>query len=84
MGKHRRNQEVGVMLVACVTTGSTLTNTIMFFFFFEKMGMRNYHLHKNQFLYATANLNKLLISVIEQTLVNTAPNKTVTCPIIDA
>uniref|UniRef100_A0A673U875 Large ribosomal subunit protein uL15 n=1 Tax=Suricata suricatta TaxID=37032 RepID=A0A673U875_SURSU len=71
-------QEVGVMLVACITTGLTLTNS-----YFGKVGMRHYHLKRNQSFCPTVNLDKLWTLVSEQTRVNAAKNKTGAAPIID-
>ncbi|KAF6284463.1 hypothetical protein mRhiFer1_009226 [Rhinolophus ferrumequinum] len=69
-------QETTVMLVAYITTGSTLTNS-----YIGKVGMRYYHLKRNQSFCPTVNLDKLRTLVSEQ--VNAAKNKTGAAPIID-
>ncbi|XP_061027938.1 large ribosomal subunit protein uL15-like [Eubalaena glacialis] len=47
-----------------------------------KVGMRHYHLKRNQNFCPTANLDKLWTLVSEQTWVNAAKNKTGAAPII--
>nr|XP_025730129.1 60S ribosomal protein L27a-like [Callorhinus ursinus] len=51
--------------------------------YFEKVGMRHYHLKRNQSFCPTVNLDKLWTLVSEQTRVNAAKNKTGAAPIID-
>ncbi|KAF3830771.1 hypothetical protein GH733_001639 [Mirounga leonina] len=51
--------------------------------YFGKVGMRHYHLKRNQSFCPTVNLDKLWTLVSEQTLVNAAKNKTGAAPIID-
>ncbi|KAB0400574.1 hypothetical protein E2I00_011499 [Balaenoptera physalus] len=68
------------MLVACITTGSISTNIPGYF---GKVGMRHYHLKKNQSFCLTVNLDKLWTLVSEQTRVNAAQNKTGAVLIID-
>uniref|UniRef100_A0A8C5LI39 Large ribosomal subunit protein uL15 n=1 Tax=Jaculus jaculus TaxID=51337 RepID=A0A8C5LI39_JACJA len=48
-----------------------------------KVGMRRYHLKRNQSFCPTVNLDKLWTLVSEQTRVNAAKNKTGVAPIID-
>nr|XP_058899466.1 large ribosomal subunit protein uL15-like [Kogia breviceps] len=47
-----------------------------------KVGMRHYHLKRNQNFCPTVNLDKLCTLVSEQTWVNAAKSKTVAAPII--
>ncbi|CAO2612013.1 60S ribosomal protein L27a, partial [Lemmus lemmus] len=51
--------------------------------YFGKVGMRHYHLKRNQSFYPTVILDKLWTLVSEQTRVNAAKNKTGVAPIID-
>uniref|UniRef100_A0A8I5TN29 Large ribosomal subunit protein uL15 n=1 Tax=Pongo abelii TaxID=9601 RepID=A0A8I5TN29_PONAB len=51
--------------------------------YFGKVGMRHYHLKRNQSFCPTVNLDKLWTLVSEQTWVNAAKNKTGAAPIID-
>ncbi|XP_050019377.1 large ribosomal subunit protein uL15 isoform X1 [Alexandromys fortis] len=51
--------------------------------YFGKVGMRHYHLKRNQSFCPTVNLDKLWTLVSEQTRVNAAKNKTGVAPIID-
>ena len=51
--------------------------------YFGKVGMRHYHLKRNQSFCPTVNLDKLWILVSEQTWVSAAKNKTGAAPIID-
>ncbi|GAB1291146.1 N-glycosylase/DNA lyase [Apodemus speciosus] len=51
--------------------------------YFGKVGMRHYHLKRNQSFCPTVNLDKLWTLVSEQTQVNAAKNKTGAAPIID-
>nr|XP_021529630.1 60S ribosomal protein L27a-like [Aotus nancymaae] len=51
--------------------------------YFGKVGMRHYHLKRNQSFCPTVNLDKLWTLVSEQTRVNAAKNKTGAAPIID-
>uniref|UniRef100_A0A667FLN9 Large ribosomal subunit protein uL15 n=1 Tax=Lynx canadensis TaxID=61383 RepID=A0A667FLN9_LYNCA len=51
--------------------------------YFGKVGVRHYHLKRNQSFYPTVNLDKLWTLVSEQTQVNAAKNKTGAVPIID-
>ncbi|KAG8507244.1 60S ribosomal protein L27a [Galemys pyrenaicus] len=51
--------------------------------YFGKVGMRHYHLKRNQSFCPTVNLDKLWTLVTEQTRVNAAKNKTGAAPIID-
>ena len=51
--------------------------------YFGKVGMRQYHLKRNQSFCPTVNLDKLWTLVSEQTQVNAAKNKTGAAPIID-
>ncbi|CAO2600923.1 60S ribosomal protein L27a [Lemmus lemmus] len=51
--------------------------------YFEKVGVRHYHLKRNQSFCLTVNLDKLWTLVSEQTRVNAAKNKTGVAPISD-
>ncbi|XP_036138096.1 60S ribosomal protein L27a-like [Molossus molossus] len=51
--------------------------------YFRKVGMRHYHLKRNQSFCPIVNLDKLWTLVSEQTWVNAAKNKTAAAPIID-
>nr|XP_048306067.1 60S ribosomal protein L27a-like [Myodes glareolus] len=51
--------------------------------YFGKVGMRHYHLKRNQSFCPTVNLDKLWTLVSEQTQVNAAKNKTGVSPITD-
>ncbi|XP_032611113.2 large ribosomal subunit protein uL15-like [Hylobates moloch] len=51
--------------------------------YFGKVGMKHYHLKRNQSFCPTVNLDKLWTLVSEQTRVNAAKNKTGAAPIID-
>uniref|UniRef100_A0A8C6N3F5 Large ribosomal subunit protein uL15 n=1 Tax=Mus spicilegus TaxID=10103 RepID=A0A8C6N3F5_MUSSI len=51
--------------------------------YFGKVGMRHYHLKRNQSFCPTVNLDKLWTLVSEQTRVNAAKNKIGVAPIID-
>ncbi|XP_069396112.1 large ribosomal subunit protein uL15-like [Delphinus delphis] len=51
--------------------------------YFGKVGMRHYHLKRNQSFCPTVNLDKLWTLVSEQTGVNAAKNKIGAAPIID-
>ncbi|XP_053419298.1 60S ribosomal protein L27a-like [Nycticebus coucang] len=51
--------------------------------YFEKVGMKHYHLKRNQSFCPTVNLDKLWTLVHEQTQVNAAKNKTGVAPITD-
>ncbi|CAK7315079.1 60S ribosomal protein L27a [Vulpes lagopus] len=51
--------------------------------YFGKVGMRHYHLKRNQSFCPTVNLDKLWTLVSEQTWVNATKNKTGAAPIID-
>ncbi|XP_060233492.1 large ribosomal subunit protein uL15-like [Meriones unguiculatus] len=51
--------------------------------YFGKVGMRHYHLKRNQSFCPTVNLYKLWTLDSEQTRVNAAKNKTGAAPIID-
>uniref|UniRef100_A0A8C3VWB8 Large ribosomal subunit protein uL15 n=1 Tax=Catagonus wagneri TaxID=51154 RepID=A0A8C3VWB8_9CETA len=51
--------------------------------YFGKVGMRHYHLKRNQSFCPTVNLDKLWTLVSEQTRINAAKNKTGAAPIID-
>ncbi|XP_043849351.1 60S ribosomal protein L27a-like [Dromiciops gliroides] len=50
--------------------------------YFRKVGMRHYHLKKNQSYCPAINLDKLWILVSEQTKINAAKNKERVAPII--
>nr|XP_034347883.1 60S ribosomal protein L27a-like [Arvicanthis niloticus] len=51
--------------------------------YFKRVGMRHYHLKRNQSFWPTVNLDKLWTLVSEQTRVNAARNKTGAAPITD-
>uniref|UniRef100_A0A7N4PLX8 Large ribosomal subunit protein uL15 n=1 Tax=Sarcophilus harrisii TaxID=9305 RepID=A0A7N4PLX8_SARHA len=51
--------------------------------YFGKVGMRHYHLKKNQSYCPTVNLDKLWTLVSEQTRINAAKSKEGLAPIID-
>nr|XP_025715298.1 60S ribosomal protein L27a-like [Callorhinus ursinus]XP_025716987.1 60S ribosomal protein L27a-like [Callorhinus ursinus] len=51
--------------------------------YFEKVGLRHYHLKRNQSFCPTVNLDKLWTLVSEQTQVNAAQNKIGAAPNID-
>lgn len=57
--KHRKHQEVEVMLVACINFDKYHPGD------FEKVGMRHYHLKKNQSFSPTVYLDKMWTLVSE-------------------
>ncbi|KAA8590336.1 hypothetical protein FQN60_014270 [Etheostoma spectabile] len=82
--------EVVVMLVVCITTESTSTNTTKLPpisshpGYFGKVGMRHYHLKRNTTHCPTINLDKLWTLVSEQTRLNYGKKPDGPAPIIDA
>ncbi|ELK03696.1 60S ribosomal protein L27a [Pteropus alecto] len=82
-GKHRKHLEARVMLVACITTELLRQTSPSHSGSFGKVGMKLYHLKRNQSFCPTVNLDKLWTLVSEQTRVNAAKNKTGNAPIID-
>ncbi|KAG8012345.1 60S ribosomal protein L27a [Nibea albiflora] len=75
--------EVVVMLVVCITTESTSTNS-NHPGYFGKVGMRHYHLKRNTTHCPTINLDKLWTLVSEQTRLNYGKKPEGPAPIIDA
>ncbi|KAH0620905.1 hypothetical protein JD844_021795 [Phrynosoma platyrhinos] len=78
--------EAEVMLGVCTTTGLILTNIQSVAChpgYFGKVGMRHYHLKKNQHFCPTLNLDKLWTLVSEQTRLNYAKNPAGLAPVID-
>ncbi|XP_014312729.1 60S ribosomal protein L27a-like [Myotis lucifugus] len=73
--------EAEVILVACIITGSTFDKYHPGYF--GKVGMKHYHIKRNQSFCPTVNLDKLCTLVSEQTWVNAAKNKIGAAPIID-
>uniref|UniRef100_G1QC58 Large ribosomal subunit protein uL15 n=1 Tax=Myotis lucifugus TaxID=59463 RepID=G1QC58_MYOLU len=76
IGKHRRQPGAG-------NAGGLHHHRITFPGSFGKVGMRHYHLKRNQSFCPTVNLDKLWTLVSEQTRGNAAKSKTGAAPIID-